>query len=148
MDNRSIEVFSNGRVRAKNGSNSRTLYEHQKQAITNLNIIDQMDSYSTLVILPTGGGKTYTAAIWLLKHALNKRKKILWIAHRTMLLEQAIESFQKYAYPESMPNISEFNYRVVSGSSSHDRTFDIAFSDNLLIASKDSLGRNIQDCGK
>ena len=101
-------------------------YQHQKQAMDNLNIIDERDAYSTLVVLPTGGGKTYTASMWLLRHALNRHKKILWIAHRQMLLDQAAESFQKYAYASSLPNISSFRYRIVSGSTSHDRTIDIA----------------------
>ena len=61
-----------------------------------------------------------------------------------MLLDQAAESFQKFAYAESMPNVSSFKYRIVSGATSHDRTIDIVSSDNLLIASKDSLGRNLQ----
>ena len=58
-------------------------------AMANLNIIDENDSYSTLVVLPTGGGKTYTAAMWLLMNAIDRKKKILWIAHRQYLLDQA-----------------------------------------------------------
>ncbi len=138
-----IEVKSNGKISAKKGSNIRTPYDHQKKAMECLDIIDKEPSYSTLVVLPTGGGKTYTASLWLLKHAINRRKKILWIAHRQMLLDQAAESFQKYAYAESIPNVSSFTYRIVSGSNSHDRTIDIVESDNLLIASKDSIGKNL-----
>ena len=74
---------------------------------------------------------------------MNKHKKILWIAHRQTLLDQAAESFQKFAYAENLPNVSSFKYRIVSGSTDHDRTIDIVSSDNLLIASKDSLGRNL-----
>ena len=138
-----ITVKSNGIISAKRGSNSRTPYAHQKNAMENLNIIDTIPAYSTLVVLPTGGGKTYTASLWLLRHALNEHKKILWIAHRQMLLDQAAESFQKYAFAESLPNVSSFNYRIVSGSTSHDRTKDIRPDDDLLIASKDSIGRNL-----
>lgn len=138
-----IEVKSNGKISAKKGSNIRTPYEHQKKAMECLDIIDKEPSYSTLVVLPTGGGKTYTASLWLLKHAINRHKKILWIAHRQMLLDQAAESFQKYAYAESIPNVSSFTYRIVSGANSHDRTIDIVESDNLLIASKDSIGKNL-----
>lgn len=138
-----VEVTSNGSVSRKKGGNKRVPYEHQKDAMGNLNIIDKTNSYSTLVVLPTGGGKTYTASMWLLKHALDRHKKILWIAHRQMLLNQAAESFQKYAYEENLPNITEFNYRIVSGSDSHDRTIDIRPTDDLLIASKDSIGRNV-----
>ena len=144
MENTFIEVKSNGVVSAKQGSSKRTPYDHQKRAMENLDIIDETSSYSTLVVLPTGGGKTYTASLWLLRHALNQHKKILWIAHRQMLLDQAAESFQKYAYAETLPNVSSFTYRIVSGSTNHDRTIDISPKDNLLIASKDSIGRNME----
>ena len=110
MESRFVEVKSNGIVSAKRGKNKRTPYDHQKKAMKNLDIIDESPSYSTLVVLPTGGGKTYTASMWLLRHALNNHKKILWIAHRQMLLDQAAESFQKYAYAENLPNISSFSY--------------------------------------
>ena len=143
MDSTYLEVKSNGVVSAKQGSNKRIPYAHQKKAMENLDIIDESPNYSTLVVLPTGGGKTYTASLWLLKHALNQHKKILWIAHRQMLLDQAAESFQKYAYAETLPNVSSFTYRIVSGSVNHDRTMDITPKDNLLIASKDSIGRNM-----
>ena len=43
------------------------------------------------------------------------------MAHRQMLLDQAAESFKKFAYAEAMPHISEFTYRIVSGSSSHEK---------------------------
>ena len=57
----------------------------------NLNIINASRQYSTMIVLPTGGGKTYTMSMWLLKNALDQKKKILWIAHRQMLLDQAAE---------------------------------------------------------
>ena len=106
-------------------------------------MIDQSPSYSTLVVLPTGGGKTYTATLWLVKHAIDRKKKVLWIAHRQMLLDQAAESFQRYAYTEFIPHITSFKYRVISGASNHDRIIDISPDDDILIISKDSLGRNL-----
>lgn len=139
-----IEVKSYGDIFPKKGTNTRTPYEHQKKAMEALDKMNQEESYSTLVVLPTGGGKTYTASMWLLKNAIDKKKKILWIAHRQMLLDQAAESFQKFAYAEVVPHISSFCFRIVSGASSHDRTSDIRSSDHLLIVSKDSIGRNIE----
>lgn len=138
-----VEVKSFGDIFPQKGTNTRTPYEHQKKAMEALDKMNQEASYSTLVVLPTGGGKTYTASMWLLKNAIDKRKKILWIAHRQMLLDQAAESFQKFAYTEVVPHISSFCFRIVSGASSHDRTSDIRPGDNLLIVSKDSIGRNI-----
>ena len=137
------EIAAFGTVTKIKGKNYRTPYKHQQNAMYNLDLIDDMPSYSTLVVLPTGGGKTYTASMWLLRHALNEHKKILWIAHRQMLLEQAAESFAKYAYDEVIPKITSFDYRIVSGATSHERTNSIVPSDDLLIASKDSLGRNM-----
>lgn len=78
-----------------------------------------------MIVLPTGGGKTYTMSMWLLKNALDQKKKILWIAHRQMLLDQAAESFQKFAYSEVIPHIPFFQYRIISGASCHDRMIDI-----------------------
>ena len=143
-----VEVKSCGDILPKNGTNIRSPYEHQKKAMEALDKINKEESYSTLVVLPTGGGKTYTASMWLLKNAIDKKKKILWIAHRQMLLDQAAESFQKFAYTEVVPHISSFRFRIVSGASSHDRTIDIKADDNLLIISKDSIGRNIERLDK
>ena len=102
----SIETKSNGIITSKKTSNTRELYEHQKKAMANLDIINRNSSYSTLVVLPTGGGKTYTAAMWLLRNAIDRKKKILWIAHRQTLLDQAAKTFQNYAFSEIIPSIS------------------------------------------
>nr|WP_296474743.1 DEAD/DEAH box helicase family protein [uncultured Acetatifactor sp.] len=138
-----IEVESYGKVFPKKGANNRMPYAHQKGAMENLNIINASRQYSTMIVLPTGGGKTYTMSMWLLKNALDQKKKILWIAHRQMLLDQAAESFQKFAYSEVIPHIPFFQYRIISGASCHDRMIDIQATDNLLIISKDSAGRDI-----
>ncbi len=143
MKTDTIEVKSFGEVFPRSGTNVRMPYEHQKRAMECLDQMNRTPAYSTLVVLPTGGGKTYTASMWLLKNAIDQRKKILWIAHRQMLLDQAAESFQSFAYAEVIPHVSSFRFRIISGSSTHDRTSDIEASDNLLIVSKDSIGRNL-----
>ena len=141
----SVEVKSSGRVHQKKGANPRTPFQHQIDAMNNLSLLDKkLDSYSTMVVLPTGGGKTYTLSNWLLKNAVDKQKKVIWIAHRQMLLDQAAQSFQRFSYPENMPNVSSYTYRIVSGSPEHDRTIDIKPTDDLLIISKDSLGRKLE----
>mgnify|MGYP003480259446 FL=1 len=137
--NNEIEVKSYGVIYTKNGTNTRNSYEHQRQAMECLDVINKYESFSTLLVLPTGGGKTYTASTWLLKNAVDKDIKIIWLAHRTMLLDQAAESFQKFSYCENLPHINEFTYRIVSGSIHHDRAIDIRPSDKVLIIGKDNM---------
>lgn len=145
MENRTVIVKSFGKILPKEKMNTRSPYPHQISAMKNLDLINTNKQYSTLVVLPTGGGKTYTASVWLLKNAINKQKKILWIAHRKTLLDQAVESFQQYAYKDFIPNISSFQYRVISGDAEHDKTINIEKSDDLLVVSKDSIGRNLKN---
>lgn len=83
------------------GKNPRQLYEHQEEAIRKLDAMDKRGSFRTLLVLPTGGGKTLTAAYWLLRNAVDQNKKILWLAHRHLLLEQAAEAFARNAYTDT-----------------------------------------------
>lgn len=133
---------NSGVVNIKPGKNPRILYEHQVEAQRNLNVIDKKESFSTLLVLPTGAGKTLTSVHWILKNAIDKRKKVLWIAHRHLLLEQASEAFQTNAYRDVLINRSSFKFRVISGK--HDRVIHIDGDEDLIIASKDSLIRNLE----
>lgn len=133
------KVPSKGVIVPRQGINPRHPFDHQRDAMRALDAMNRLPSFSTMVVLPTGGGKTFTASNWLLKNAINKRRKVLWIAHRHMLLDQAAESFAKYAYADLTPDIGSFSYRIVSGLAAHGRAADIRPDDDLLIASKDSL---------
>lgn len=132
---------SAGTISVIKGNNTRELYEHQIDAMACLNEINKQSQFNTLLVLPTGGGKTLTATWWLLKNAVDKGKKVLWIAHRHLLLEQSANTFQRNAYSNNMINYSNFKYRIVSGK--HDRPIHIKTDDNVLIVSKDSLSRNL-----
>ena len=73
--NELIEVNCFGKILAKSGL-ERNAYDHQKEAMDALDKMNESKSFSTLVVLPTGGGKTYTATSWLLRNAINKGKKV------------------------------------------------------------------------
>lgn len=139
-----VESTSSGQILRKKAKSTRIPYEHQIKAMQCLDKINESPSFATMVVLPTGGGKTYTASVWLLKNAINKKKKVLWIAHRQMLLDQALDSFSNQAYLTNLPHVSSFNFRIVSGAERHGRTIDITANDQLVIASKDSIGRNLK----
>ena len=90
-----VENINAQTITPANGRNPRQLYEHQEEAVKKLDAMDKKGEFRTLLVLPTGGGKTLTAAHWLLRNAVDKGKKILWIAHRHLLLEQAAEAFAR-----------------------------------------------------
>lgn len=143
-----VEDLASFEVLPNTGTNHIKAYPHQQEAQAHLDVLNKSGKFSTLVVLPTGAGQTYTAATWLITNALDKGKKVLWLAHRKLLLDQAAEAFQIYAYRELMPNISSFHVRIISGDQNHNRMIDIKPSDNLLIISKDSVGRNLKGLNK
>ncbi|MDO4926762.1 MAG: DEAD/DEAH box helicase [Turicibacter sp.] len=135
-----------GQIRVKLKLNPIQLYEHQLEALDVLKKMDQHPSFKSILVIPTGGGKTLTACWWLLNGALNKRKKVLWLAHRQLLLEQAIKAFELNAYADVMTERLEFSYRVISGV--HQSATMIKPTDDLLIVSKDSLVKNIKQLNR
>lgn len=136
-----LENINAQTITPANGRNPRQLYEHQEEALKKLDAIDKRGEFRTLLVLPTGGGKTLTAAYWLLRNAVDNGKKILWLAHRHLLLEQAAEAFTRNAYTDNMVNHTVFSYRIISGM--HDKPIHIKKIDNIIIASKDSIVRSL-----
>ena len=133
-----------GTIKRRLGKKSKNPYQHQRDAMANLTLMDrELDDFSTLVVIPTGGGKTFTLAVWLLENAINKKAKVIWIAHTHILLEQAVGEFSKSAYKDVLPDVSSFEYRVVSGSERHDSFSDIKPTDAVLILGVQSLSSNL-----
>ena len=123
------------------------LYEHQKRAVRNLDEWKcASDSGAGLLVLPTGGGKTLTATYWLMKSVLDSGGKVLWIAHRHELLNQALNAFERVCYQDLSPHKQEYRYRVISGQ--HDKAVHIRPEDDILIASKSSLAHDLSHIRK
>ena len=137
-----VQVKYSGQIPVNAGKNPRELYAHQNEAIRAL---DQKNNFpfEGLLVLPTGGGKTLTAVHWLLRNFIDKRKKVLWIAHRHELLDQAFETLKFSAYPSLLNDVKNFRYRVISGHPKHDRPVNIQPTDDIIIASKDSLNSGL-----
>ena len=65
---------------------------YQLEAMRSLNRTVSAKKNNTMLVIPTGGGKTATCMVWLayvMKQ--NPKAKVLWIVHRETLIEQAIE---------------------------------------------------------
>jgi superfamily II DNA or RNA helicase len=137
-----VQVEYAGQIEVGAGENPRELYPHQNEAIKSLNRINK-SSFEGLLVLPTGGGKTLTAVHWLMRNFVAKRKKVLWIAHRHELLDQAFETLRLSAYPSLLGDVERVRYRVISGHPKHDRPVNIQPTDDIIIASKDSLNSGL-----
>jgi superfamily II DNA or RNA helicase len=135
-------VTHSGEVKVAPGNNPRQLYPHQSEAIKALNEKNQ-STFEGLLVLPTGSGKTLTTIHWLLRSFINSRKKILWVAHRHELLNQACETLKQNAYEDLLKDVESFRFRVISGHREHDRPVNIQPSDDIIIASKDSLNSGL-----
>ena len=138
-----VQAEYSGRIQVNVGKNPRELYAHQNEAIKALDEKNKCP-FEGLLVLPTGGGKTLTAVHWLLRNFIDKRKKVLWIAHRHELLDQAFETVKFSAYPSLLNDVDKFRYRVISGHPKHDRPVNIQPTDDILIASKDSLNSGLK----
>lgn len=118
------------------------LYEHQKQAVQNLGEWKRTnESGAGLLVLPTGGGKTLTATYWLMNSILDRGGKVLWIAHRHELLNQAYHAFERVCYQDLSPHKQNYRYRIISGQ--HDKAVHIRPEDDILIAGKSSLTHDL-----
>jgi ATP-dependent helicase IRC3 len=91
-----------------------------------------------ILVLPTGGGKTFTALRFLTTTALSEGYKVLWLAHTHHLLEQAYGSFSKHVGWISEPRDS-LKVRVVSGTIGHFHTPHIEPQDDVIIATLQTI---------
>ena len=154
LKNIGIETEKAGKIKAENTNRPiytvsssdcpKTPYDFQEEAYRHLN-----DFYNAgpnkrgLLVLPTGSGKTFTSVSWLLRHAINNGKKVIWTAHRHELLEQVNEEIGKLCYTNFLPNRTgeKISTHLISGS--HDRVVRIDKDDDFIIASIQTLNRNL-----
>jgi superfamily II DNA or RNA helicase len=93
-----------------------------------------------ILVLPTGGGKTYTAIRFLCGRPISDGYKVLWLAHTHHLLEQAYR-----ALDEGVSGIAESKsglaVRVVSGVPGHYPVHRIKPSDDVVIGTLQTIGQ-------
>jgi len=115
--------------------------EHQIKAHKKMTKFYSEQGKRGILVLPTGAGKTYTAVYWLLKNIIPKKKKILWLADQSFLLEQARDEFKENILLINSSVRSEINILLVSGSSNHAYPNQINNSiDILLITAQTAIG--------
>lgn len=126
-----------GKVVISNERSNKSLYKHQEECINALKYITNEDKYKALLVIPTGGGKTFTSVYWILNEIINSNKKVLWIAHRYELLNQTLKTAISSSHKDILRDRESFTYRIISGA--HDKAVNISKDDDFIVASKDSL---------
>jgi len=130
----------------KDKSSSKTPREHQTKAHKAMTKFFLQDEKSSgILVLPTGGGKTYTSVYWLLKNMISKNKKVLWLADQGFLLEQARESFVENILEVDTNKRDQINIRLVSGSDKHGNPNQISVSDDILLITAQTAISNWDD---
>jgi superfamily II DNA or RNA helicase len=126
---------------------------HQASALDKLHTwytAHHPDHTGGILVLPTGGGKTFTAVRFLCRGPLSDGYKVLWLAHTHHLLEQAIDSFgpidptsTQAADGHETGWITEpkdrLHVRVVSGTPGHWPVHEISTTDDVVIATLQTI---------
>ncbi len=94
-----------------------------------------------LLVMPTGSGKTFTAARWLMENVVARGGRVMWVAHRQILLEQAYDSFVHLAGLAAAPErYDRLGIRIVSGG--YSSATQLTLDDDIMLCSVASLARH------
>lgn len=134
---------------SRNRKSRRIQVRHQQECIESLKkwFENSNPPRGTIVALPTGSGKTFTAIRFLCENPLSRGYKLLWMAHTHHLLEQAYFSFgpgkmvkdAEYEVGHISNNSEKLNLRLVSGSSKHQDISDIKETDDVIISTLQTI---------
>jgi superfamily II DNA or RNA helicase len=127
----SLDIAEITKQRASGGKQP---FSHQKDAFSELakTLPTPISGYrGTLLVLPTGGGKTFTSVNWICRNILAKGIKVLWLAQSSYLIDQATDSFIGEIHNAIGRNT--INLRVVSSSTEHSNAGSIALTDDVLV---------------
>lgn len=136
------------KAKSRHVDSTNEIFDYQQEAVCNLKKMDEAytDYYSTLIVVPTGGGKTRIAVSYLLEYVLNhKKQKVLWIAERLLLLEQAYDAFKELADRSYLlhKEESEIITRLISSKHGKYEDADLNPEVDLVIITQQTLENKI-----
>jgi superfamily II DNA or RNA helicase len=111
----------------------------QEKAIERMSEKIKVRDFAGILVLPTGAGKTLTSAYWIAQNILDKGGKVLWIAHRHELLDQAYNTFERLCHSDVFRSKNELKVQLLSGV--HDKPIQVDSNRDIIISSIDSLNR-------
>ncbi len=118
------------------------MYDFQNKVYSSLkrHYLDE-NKNAGIMVMPTGSGKTRTATSFLISEMVSRGYQILWIAHRHMLIDQAADSFYKFAGLSKINNPSIRNYTISCISGEHMNIRQVGKSE-IVVASISSICRS------
>lgn len=116
-----------------------TPHDFQREAFRAMDDLLRLnpEGFASILVLPTGGGKTFTATHWIIKNYVDKGIKVLWIAHRSELIKQAGLSFYQNATFETLPSRESFKVSLISGEFGRSVSIN-ADNPDVIVASRQS----------
>ncbi|MDE7207112.1 MAG: DEAD/DEAH box helicase family protein [Lachnospiraceae bacterium] len=125
------------------GHDNVSLYSYQEKAVAAMNqYFIEEDRQSAILSMPTGSGKTRTGVYYLLHDMISRGYQVIWLCHRSMLIEQAAEQFYKFAPLIKEENSEMKQFKMVCVSGKHANVRALEADDNLIVASVQSLCNN------
>lgn len=102
--------------------------------------IGSKGGFPGLLVMPTGSGKTFTAVHWLMENIIARGMRVMWVAHRDVLLEQAWHEFKRLAHLAASGRSERMTVRIVSGK--YDSASMLTPDDHVMLCSVASLARH------
>lgn len=138
--------------RAREQKSPREPAPHQREAIDKLSRWFDANSKDAgaIIVLPTGGGKTFTAIRYLCTGPLSHGYKVLWLAHTHHLLEQAADAFGVPGDKDTEVGWiggerEQLRVRVVSGTTGHSKVQHIEKRDDVLICTLQAMANAVNE---
>ena len=101
------------------------------------------DKDSGVLVMPTGSGKTRVAAAFLLEDMIPEGRQIIWLTHRSMLIEQTAETIYSLSPSIKTKAPEKESFEMVCVSGSHSTIMRTGKNDDVIIFSVQTLIRNL-----
>jgi len=121
-----------------------SLYDFQQEAVNELkkHFIEQ-ENQAGLLVMPTGSGKTRTAAAFLLQEMIPQGYQIVWLTHRHMLIDQTAAVFYNNSPAIKKYDQKKKHFQMVCVSGNHQTIKATEKEDDLMILSVQSTCRSL-----
>lgn len=120
-----------------------SLFPYQERAVNTMrHYFQEEQGRAGILSMPTGSGKTRTSVLYLLRDMISQGYQVIWLAHRSMLIDQAAEQFYRFAPVIKERNERMKEFRMVCISGKHATVKALQREDNLIISSVQSLCNN------